>query len=246
MKWKCIFVIALIAFSGCATKVTGLKKSNAFNYNNVKLGRIAVGGVTSAVERLNSREQTTYGNLLKAQILEERGSLSVASVGVLKKKLGKRRYNELMSEYEELGTVGPEWYSTLNNKIKRQRFLIFARIENNDVDQDRTENTQYDSNGNPDYTNIVSKTSRAITASIQVLDLKNQEVAWSGTITKTLSNSRNYRRREEMGIVKLVKAIKGTQAQSKDAKYPFPAAPKTKNVLARLFMGFGENLPEKD
>ena len=237
--------LGLVGIGCSSARVVGLKKSADFTYDNVYTGRLAVAGFTSSVEEMPKNQKISYANMLKSEILEKQGSLSVGSTGMVQKKLGDKRYNQLMSEFEEMGTINPSLLSNLKNN-RPQRFLVFARVESNDVEQDRDENTHYDKYGTPDYTTITSKASRSMNVGVQVYDLLKNEISWQGTLTRTMTNSNDFRKEEEGGLVKLVKAIKGTQAVDKDAKYPYPAAPKARVVLTQIFKGFAENLPEKE
>jgi len=242
MKTITYWLFVSLLLSGCATRVVGLRKSESFNFQNVKTGRMAIGGVASVVEPLKPRMRSTYGNLLKTQMIEERKTIPVLSVGSFQKKIGSDQYSQLMNEYEELGTINTTWIKKIKAKYKRGRFVVFALIESNDIDFARDSRSGYDDSSR-EY--VEAKASRTISASLQVLDLQAEEVAWSGSITKTVANTNNYRKKKEMGLISLVKAIKGDE-RSEDEKYPFPDAPKTKEVLARLFSGFSENLPETD
>ena len=241
--------VSALGLAGCATKVTGLKQSESFQYQNVLNGKIAVGGVVSAIDELKTKQQMTYGNILKRQILEERKDFNVASPGLVRRKVGKTAYKNMLVELQDNGSLSPNTIANLKEKVPGKRYIVFARIESNDTDKNRQqiEKTDKEGNGTGAY-RITTSARRTIIAQMQIVDLLEKNLAWSGSVTKTLSNASNFDKRRESGIVSLVKAIKGDgeNADKLDKMYPYPALPKTKAVLAKVFNGFAENLPEED
>src|SRR5579859_3879678 len=108
MKFKWILGgVALLglAYVGCATKVAGLKQSNTFVYPSIVQGKIAVGGVTSAVDTLEESRRNSLANLLRTELLEERKDYNVIPVGTVANKLGKSKYNEILEAFRLDGIV---------------------------------------------------------------------------------------------------------------------------------------------
>lgn len=245
--WFYLLVFGLW-LAACATKVAGLKQSPSFTFDNIARGKISVGGVTLATPSGSEGERASLGGILRTALLEERKEFTVLPVGTVATKLGAD-YPKVLRELQEAGSLGEKSLSLLRSKIRDARYIAFARVENDEVTQDRHETASSDKNGRPieGSERIIANTQRSVTASLLVYDLTNGEMAWSGTVTKSLSGSRQYDKEREIGLVSVIKAIKGdSSTQSPETKYPFPEAPDSKKVLAKVFEGFAENFPEKN
>lgn len=238
----CIFL------TSCATKVTGLQQSDEFTFNNIKQGRLVIGGVASATEDLSSKTSLSYANLMRTHILEEKKGLTVVPAGSVLKKLGKKAYADLLEDYSLTGNIGEKSIALLLQKAKIGRFVAFAKIESNDETTMHDENPAKDSQGNEiaGRTDVTATASRTINVAIQVVDLAKSNVAWSGSISKSMQKSKNYTKKDESGLITLVKAVKGTKDDGADKMFPAPKAPSTKEVLAQVFEGFASNLPDEE
>ncbi len=241
-------VLFLAVIAGCATKVAGLKQSATFTHPALLNGKIAVGGVAAATETLDEGKRSTYSNLLRTALLEERKELTVLPVGTVINKVGPSQYQQMLAELQTSGLLSDKSLNTLKSKVADTRYITFARVENDEVNHDRNETANQDRNGKTieGSEKVVTTARRDLTASLLVYDLKEGDVAWSGSITKSLSNTRQYDKERELGLVSVIKAIKGSEQVSDAQKYPYPTAPESHKVLALVFEGFGENLPEKD
>ncbi len=243
--WLCFLGLWLAA---CATKVAGLKQSPSFTFDNIARGKISVGGVASAISSESEGHRASLGGILRTALLEERKEFTVIPVGTVASKMGAD-YPKVLRELQEVGSLSDTSLGLLRNRIRDSRYIAFARVENDEVSKDRHETASSDKYGRPveGTERVIANAQRSVTASLIVYDLTNGEMAWSGTVTKSLSGSKQYDKEREIGLVSVIKAIKGdTAAQSPDQKYPFPEAPDSKKVLAKVFEGFAENFPEKD
>lgn len=247
-----IFFTSVVVFSvvaACSTKVAGLKQSPTFTHPALMSGKIAIGGVAAATETLDEGKRSTYSNLLRTALLEERKELTVIPVGTVINKVGPSQYQQMLTELQTSGLLSDKSVATLKTKVPDSRYITFARVENDEVNHDRNETANHDRNGKAisGSEKVVTTARRDLTASLLVYDLKEGDVAWSGSITKSLSNTRQYDKEKELGIVSVINAIKGSNTQvPDDQKYPYPAPPESHKVLAMVFEGFGENLPEQD
>lgn len=245
-----LFVLSSVAvLSGCATKIAGLKQSPTFTHQAITSGKIAVGGVVSATAILDEGRSTTYSNLMRTQLLEERKDYNVAPVGVLVNKVGRAGYQALAAEMQSTGTLSDASVALLKRKMPDTRYVAFARIEHDEVNHNRNESSQTDKNGQvvPGSERVTASSERQVSASLHIYDLKAGDVAFTGTVSKSASDSRSYEKEKDLALVSVIKAIKGDETtHGEDQKYPFPPAPDTTKVLAKIFAGFGENLPEKN
>lgn len=243
-----LFVLTAV-LAACSTKVAGLKQSPTFTHPALVSGKIAIGGVAAATETLDEGRRSTYSNLLRTALLEERKELTVIPVGTVINKVGPSQYQQMIGELQSAGLLSDKSVTSLKAKLPDARYVTFARVENDEVNHDRNETANHDRNGKAisGSEKVVTTARRDLTASILVYDLKEGDVAWSGSITKSLSNTRHYDKEKELGIVSVINAIKGSSNQvPDDQKYPYPSPPESHKVLAMVFEGFGENLPEQD
>mgnify|MGYP003675079032 CR=1 FL=1 len=244
---KFIALISMLLLTSCGTKVEGLTKVESFTHPNILSGRMVVGGIVDAVENMKSKTALSYANSLRAQIIEERPGFKVSNASYLIKKLGRKTYTNILSELEMDGAVSEASINLMATKVSGVRYVTFARIESNEVSNDRNEQADTDSQGNETGgKSIVTTTTRSITVNFRVLDLKDKTIAWSGLISKSQQEQSKYAVKSESGLISLVKAIKGTEETGDDKKYPFPKAPALKGVLKQAFVGFADNLPEED
>lgn len=250
MKLLLTGLMTAALLSGCATKVKGLKKSETFTFENVKSGKIIVAGVVDATGegKIDYKKNISLANALKNQIIEERAMFSVNSAGLVVKKLGKKNYLRMLSAIEEEGRLGQEDIMLLKKSLTGRRYVVFARVESDDVSKNRDTRTPTDSQGNvtgPEQ--MVTRVNRSIETAYQVYDLVEGNLAWSGNISKSTSKESNYVIKKDSGLVSLVKAIKGTEEDNDVEKnYPYPKTPSRKYVMNNSFRGFAENLPEED
>jgi hypothetical protein len=241
-------MLLALALTGCATKVAGLKQSPTFTFPSIAQGKMAVGGVAASSTLLDEGKRTSYANLLRTELLEERKEYNIAPVGSVVNRLGRQQYQTMMSELANTGSISDQSLSALRTKLADTRYVTFALIEHDEVTTDRRENSSTDKDGRvvPGSEKIVASAQRNVTASLHVYDLKSGDVAFTGAVTKSLGDSRQYEKERESGLVSVIKAIKGDGNDPIDAKYPYPTAPDTMKVLSKVFTGFGENLPKPD
>lgn len=240
-------MLSMFLMVSCGTKVEGLSKAESFTHPNIVSGRMVVGGVVDAVETMSAKTGLSYANSLRAQIIEERAAFKVSNASYLIKKVGRKSYESILSELEMDGAISEASIALLATKATGVRYVTFARIESNEVSNDRNEIDETDSQGNETgKKSVVTTTTRSITVNFRVLDLKEKTTAWSGLISKSDQQESKFAVKSENGLISLVKAIKGTGETEDDKKYPFPKAPGLKNVLKQAFNGFADNLPEEE
>ena len=241
------FLIVSIVLCSCATRIAGLKQSESFVYSNVLSGKVGVGGVTSVMENLEDGRKSALANLLRTELLEERKEYNVVPSGTLAAKIGKAKYGQVMESYKAEGVLTDESLALLKPAATVSRYVAFARIENDNVSNGRSEIPDRNEKGEaiPNSGRISTSTKRTMTASLNIYDLQNGDVAWSGSVTKSATNTQEYDRQHEMQLVSVIKAFKGEARESDAEKYPYPSAPEANKVLAKIFAGFAENMPKK-
>ena len=237
-------VVAAVTSTGCATKVAGLKADDSFNYQSVTNGRLAIGGVT-AFAALAPEVKAQYANLLQTNIQELRGAYELVPTAAVKAQMGDDAYAQLMERYGTMGSLDEGAIGALQ-AVKAARYVAFALVESDTVKNDRQELPKRDSKGKAiGNRREVHKTSvRTVTASLQIYDVAEGKRVWSGSLTKTARNANVYDLKNDGLLVDLVKAAADIQ-ETDEELYPAPSEPTSDVVLAQVFKGFAENMPEE-
>jgi len=247
--------IALL-LTGCASKVVGLQKDPSFTYNALKGSSLVIGGVVDGANEKPAISNINSMNLLRGQIAEETEGLKISRSGLVRASVGSRTYKKMLQEYRDDSGLSPQSISTLSQKLKGKRYVIFSRLQKDEPYQNRGESQDTDKNGKKLSSKSINMVSgRNVGASVDVVDLHLKRVVWSGMINKKKENSQNYKYEKPKkdtsgfgGLINLVKTIKGTDNDpaAKEPDYKFPKTPTTQSVMASIFKGFAENLPEED
>lgn len=236
--------------TSCATHVEGLKADPSFTYAAVVSNNLLAGGVTSALTTLPPAERNRLGGILRREFLDEREDIRVLPAGTLARSLGTDAYDALLDDYRLYGQLSETQLGDLRNKVTEARYLIFARIESDEIENERTESSVYDKKGKriEDKKKIKLCTKRTVSASMNIYDLTTDIQAWSGTVEKYDSRSREFETSEYEWIDVLADVIlEGVTGEDVDRSQPgFPAPPSMDKLIARIFKGFAENLPEKE
>lgn len=243
-------ILGGLIVASCATHVEGLKTDPSFTYAAVVSNNLMVGGVTSALTTLPPAERNRSGGILRREFLDEREDIRVLPAGTLAQSLGTDAYNALLDDYRLYGQLSETRLGDLRNKVKDARYLIFARIESDEIENERTESSVYDKKGKvvEDKKKIKLCTKRTVSASMNIYDLTTGIQAWSGTVEKYDSRSREFETSEYEWTADLAEVImEGVTGEDIERSKPgFPAPPSMDKMMARVFEGFAENLPEKE
>ncbi len=231
----CLAVFCMLATS-CATKIAGLTHDPSFTYDTIVSSKIMVGGVASIVNNISATTTIAYSDILRSQFTKQRKELNVVSSRKLVSKLGRKKYDRLMSEHRETGALSSSSLGVVRSKFKGVRYVIFARIEKNETERNIKTRDIYETKKMPNGKKIKVKKGYDITyysrrkasVSLYIYDLDMGKSVWGGSVNKTVSNSNLYQIRPGR--------------YSRTRKYP--DMPNTKQVLSRIFGGFAENLPK--
>lgn len=229
---------------GCATKALGVKADSSFTFSAITDGKMAVGGVVS-LSASSEGDETSFANLLRTQLLEQREQYTVNPAGAVANKVGNDEYKKMLDNYRNNGALSDAEIKTLGSKLQGTRYVIFSRIESDDTTRNRSENVTKDKNGKTTGRKIKSETKRDVMASFNVYDLSKGTSAWSGTMKTSDKKNKTYDVSSLDTIVDLVSVVKNGQAKSSDDKYPFPEPPALNDLLSDIFKGFAKELPKK-
>lgn len=237
-------LILIASLVGCAAHVSGLQHDKSFNYNAVKAGGIAVGGVTSIIDQVSEQELNYFGELYRRQIVEERGEFRVVPVGKIANGLGDD-YQPLMEGFRAHGVVDEKSVSQLRQLNLPAQYVIFSRIEDHYVEENNSESPVFDKDGKEvkNKTNVTLSTVANVTAFTRIYDRQTGKSVWSGSVTQSKTNENSFESYSGSSFKKaLADAIIGDIAESREQ----PPEPEFNDVLSQVFRGFAENLPKKD
>ena len=241
---KSATIVSFLLFSACATKVIGLQADPSFTYNEVVEKRMAIGGVVHTLSTLNNQERLLYSEIIRSRFAEQRPGYFILSTGVIVDKLGKERYSLMVKEYRTLGMVSERWISTIAEFTDGFGYVVFARILEDAAKSDRTRADNYDDEKKLllGYT-ITAERRRTMTVALEIFSLETKAAVWGGSVTKSASNSRDYKI-DTRDTASTVIDVLGGIMRPEEERYPYPSMPTRTQVLRSIFSGFGENLPE--
>lgn len=229
----------LLCFVGCAS-VEGLYVDPSFNFGSLARGNIGVGGVVSVVNRTSRSQLTALGSLISGRLLDQYPGLTVMPVGDTVRALGASRYWQMMGYYQENGVVPDQYLSALRRHVSHIRYLVFARIVDNRIGHQRTQDV--DDPAINTGTTIHYSTVRTLRIHMDVYDLDQHRVVWGGSYgsSRSTANSytipglpvgRHHRARREMESNLL--AMAGTALV--DANHQYPSPPSLTSFASDVF-----------
>ena len=241
-------MLVAVQFSfGCTTKVSGLMVSKAMTYDALAERQIIAAGVVGATGGIDVGESNTLSQQMRNMVTEERKGLPVMDASAMSSKLGQAKYLDLLKSYQKNAGLNPQQMTELQKAIGQPTFVAFARIDRNDQSKNSSETsgTEYkDEKGRKQYRpgEVIRTHQRTMTVTMHIYDLKNTELAFTGTVTKSEESVSRYEKNLISGVVAIINASKGKDIN--DA-YPFPDAPSEVSVIGPIFKGFAQNFPKK-
>lgn len=254
MKKLMIVLICLVGLAACKTPVVGMQQHPSFTYESAMNSRFVIGGVVSTVMPLDDMTRTRFSDLMGRSFAKEKPRLAIVRAGFLIKVLGYQAYEQMLDEYRDTGVISPLDADQIRRALPDVRYLMLVRIEQNRVIQnhDQTETDVADSSEDAkkgDYdqvqVDVSLTTTREMGATLTIYDLKQDVVAWTGYVNGSDINSNNSSRtfnKDKRWKEELVDAFVDTLIGLNSGEYP--VAPSQQEVLADIFEGFAENMPE--
>lgn len=246
-----ISFMLLTAFSSCTPTMSGLQKSDAFTHNLIQSEGMSIGGVVDIEKPMSDSDRNKLSGILRNSIMDERENIRVSPLGNFINALGEDEAKRIWQIYQKNGTLSEAELQMISDKSPQNRFLVLAKLENNRTSTSsnyQSPRTEEDSKGNK--TKIPGKTvvttSRDVTYSINIYDLKLRNSAFSGSLSDKKSNSNEYQDKKQNlidGIVSVVQAVNGTTPEE---EHPAPSAPSFDEMSRTMFSGFAKNFPKKD
>ena len=175
-----IRLLALIAALALVPSCRNLEKqAPAIAHADLRVDRLAVGGVVSDVPSLgDSAEIREHWSRVVGGHLgwSKFGSLPIVSSGEVRALLGPEAYDAMIDRYGTDGNCDGATLDHLHEALEgRARFVVFARILEDDISNSETESED----PNLKTTTKRKTTSRMSWVRLHVYDLADQKLAWN-------------------------------------------------------------------
>jgi len=252
---KLILLLAITSMLvACKTQVVGLQQHPSFTYETVTHNRFVIGGVVSATAPLDDVTRIRFSDLMGRTFAEEKPELAIKRAGFLDRALGHEPFEQMLDAYRETGVIDAADAALVRRAFPDVRYLMLAHIEQDRVTQnhDQTETDVADSEEDAkkgDYdqvrVDVSMTTTREMGATLTIYDLRQDVMAWTGYVSGSETNSNDTSRtfnKDKRWKEELVDVFVDSLIGLNSGEYP--AAPSQEEVLADIFEGFAENMPE--
>ena len=262
--WGGLWCIALLVLllQGCTASHTDIDfvHEEGFTRQALIAGGLAVGGMVSAVERLDEEERVRYAERLGERIAGKYPDLEMHTAEELQGILG-RYYHEVVDEYRRTGGLTRGTLATLGKRIAVARYIALARIVENIVTENRSEYPEeapeaYELLKDPSSTSregtddslyvtvwVELSTTRKMTVEMAIYDLRRRSRVLSGSIHESVTRHVKHGRRERKDRhEKLLNTVAQRAVGVVMKSMMQPAAPDEAELLDRVFSGFAEKL----
>ena len=240
-----ILMFCVLVLTGCAAPMTGGSVDPSFVHQSVLDGRMAVVGVVSSVQDLTVKERNDYASVLRTNFLQFRKEFSVTPSGDLVNKIGKEKYNQILGNYKETGSL-----SSANLQIIKEttgvKYAVLARIE-----KDKTEGERRSSMSRTGMIEAIA--TRTMTVSMTIYNLDLVKSVFSGNLEHYYTETEYHDKHEPRndfasGLAGIINAAKGRVPEAtptEDELYPYPLIDPKDEILEFIFSDFARNLPKK-
>ncbi len=254
MKKFIIILISLAALAGCKAQVIGMQQHPSFTYESAMNSRFVIGGVVSSVNRLDDMTRMRFSDVMGRTFAEEKPGMMIVRASHILKALGHKSYERMLDAYRESGVIDPLDAAQIRRAFPDIRYLMLVRIEKNRVSQnhDQTETGVADSADDAkegEYervrVDVSLTTTREMGATLNIYDLRQNVLAWSGYVSASDTNSNDSSRtfnKDKRWKEELVDVFVDALIGLDNGEYP--DAPAEDAVLVDIMEGFAENMPE--
>lgn len=255
MKTVSLLLLVMMFVSGCKTEVQGKLHDESFTYESAAHYPFVVGGVVSMIDTVSIEQHLLYSDILIREFIDERPEFTLYKTGRLIMTTSEAGYLAWMEDYLKTGEVRREFSKLIRMIYPNARYLVFCRIEENQVTQNHTENETDVADSDEDrkrgeyeyvQVDISLNSTRQVRATLNIYDLDQNITVWSGHIAEIKTHSNNFSRtfhKESRWRDELIDSFVGMMIGIDDQGYPEP--PSLESLLTSVFEGFAENMPEK-
>lgn len=262
-RCKIFISLALAWLLGCSSTATSpvassFKIHESFTREQIVVGNMGIGGVVSVVNDSEEPAADEHARLLRNALMTKRKDFVVLPIEKVKRIIGTDDYQVILEEYARSGHVSLASLREAQVMAGACRYIVFARITNNRVEEASQEYTEEDWEQSPPpgdqslssedqeertpeediWVELI--TTRHMTASIDVYDLLRPMSVFHGTLNISESVRKEYAKTEDRNIAETFLRLP-THAFLETALQPKP--PATARLLGKLFITFSKNMP---
>jgi len=230
-----------IILPACQTKVIGLVKDPSFTYEAITAGKMAIGGVTSALGSMSDAERNHYSDVMRMMLLMEQETLIIFPAGIVAHFLGHADYRNMLDEYRNYGRLSDMMKQKLITNFKEAQYIVFARIERDYISKNRIDVMEDEYGKELENKKTIMEVTRSTDVSFNIYDLRTGAIVWSGTLEGYSSRKNEYidKKKSKFFLIALIDCILESRPE-----YPEPSS---LDVLLRLiFTSFAKNLPKEE
>lgn len=265
MKLISILVLSL-ALGACATldnilkpRVSNLLVSPDFVPEKYYQGTFMLAPLSSTVSdvEFSNADARHFANSFQSYIQLKRPGMSVTSFDVITGEIGVANYQALTKEFQETGVVSSIRLRNLN-EMHGIQYLVFTDLYDRNIEETWDEREDKDNN----HYNVTAKTRQKIQVRFSVIDTMNGTTAWSGTLSKSSSDSEFYDRYPESqknygdasGALAVLDVLLGEDPRDRydsaektsdySDRFPTPQPENINVLMVEALEGFVLNLPK--
>lgn len=251
-----VFLAVIASTSSCTPTLSGLQVSESFTHDLISKEGMVIAGVVKADGPWDRNKNNMFSGMLANSIMNERKEFKVSPIGSFISAVGEDNASKIWHTYKTIGMLNKKELEMVAKKLPNKRFLILAKMDSDVV----SESTSYqepredvDSKGNKTYVRgrTIARSSRDLSYTINIFDLKKLDSAFSGSMSNSASESKEYLDEEKSnsllsGIADVIRASKGSENQKAQTEFKAPPPPGYDYITKYIFSGFAKNFPEKD
>lgn len=243
-------IAALVFVHGCVERKILEKEAPALARADLRVDRIAVGGVVSDVPELgDSTESRAYWSfLIGNQLGRQRfGKLPIVTSSEVREILGRDDYGVMLDRFKGDGACDGAVLSGLHTALEgKARFVVFGNIQEDRIQWSESESEEVDEKNKTTTKTKTMTTARIVSVRLRFYDLTDQQLAWDHLTVGQTSKSKKHdtsdviEHDEKEGFLGgLVKSLVNS-AIKPDPKYP--ETPLFEESLENAFYNVGAYL----
>jgi len=243
-----------LALTSCAS-VKNKNATGAMTYENIIKDGVIFGGLLVSDMDISNKHQKSIDIIFRQSLEKTRKSLRIKPAQYFIDTVGDVKYRAIIKKQAALPQETLKYFK---EKGVEERFLIFGMIYNNKIsfsEKDKEEKT-----GNQEKVLYrIYKSKREADINITIYDLHKMNIAWSGTIFKSVSSQNKVvSKKKKPSVLKVLRNevlriyITDPNLQQlfkinkEEKKNLYPQPPNYKKLVKASGKKVGHNFPEAD
>lgn len=236
MKLKTLYIIIPFVLSLILTGCSIIKQQNyyhapTFTAKTIKNSKIGIVGVTSKALKITPNQNSNYTILLAKTFVNLNPTINIIPE------------QQPLTQLAQTGKLDLNNLNALSKTLPNCNYIAFARINSNNISHNHTRTTTTPkSNPTTQIINIHYYSTRTISVTTNIYNLKTKKLAWRNTISLQLTNinaaqysQSNIKTKTQVNNYYLGHMLSNTLSgmMTKSTGYPLP--PSTPDVLNKIF-----------